>query len=178
MSSEQNRSLISRGAQAPRVAVNVRKARREDLPAIVELFDQDEVYRDASPPSSQEGVISAFEVIASDPNNHVFVAEIADPTSAEAAIAGSVVGTFQLTLIRQLTFGGCLVAQVESVFVHPKLRSRGIGTAMMNWAMDQARVHGCIRVQLTSNEARVDAHRFYEAMGFRATHRGMKLTLV
>jgi len=169
--------VINNEPKAPRVAVTVRKARREDLPAIVELFNQDELYRSPETGSSDEGVSKAFEVIASDPNNQVFVAELAESAAATRGTAPRVVGTFQLTLIRQLTFGGCLVAQVESVFVDPRLRSRGIGTAMMNWAMDEARQHGCIRVQLTSNEARADAHRFYEALGFRATHRGMKLAL-
>lgn len=159
-----------------RIPVTVRKARREDLPVIVALFNEDELYRvaETAAVSPNEGVERAFKVIAADANNHVFVAELTDSSLDERS---RVVGTFQLTLIRQLTYGGCLVAQVEAVFVHPSYRSRGIGTAMMRWAMEQAKIHGCIRVQLTSNDARADAHRFYEALGFRATHLGMKLAL-
>jgi GNAT superfamily N-acetyltransferase len=95
-----------------------------------------------------------------------------------AELHGDVVGTFQLTFIRQLSHRGCLVAQVESVHVHSKLRSGGIGAAMLGWAIAEARRRGCIRVQLTSNLKRLRAHQFYERMGFRATHKGMKLFLL
>jgi GNAT superfamily N-acetyltransferase len=103
-----------------------------------------------------------------DPNNCVYVAEL----------QGSVVGTFQLTFIRQLSHRGCLVAQVESVHVHSQRRSGGIGTAMLSWAIAEARRRGCIRIQLTSNLNRERAHQFYERLGFRATHKGMKLFLL
>lgn len=167
----------------PSNAVTVRQARREDLPAIVDLLHQDELYRPTAVANAtvDAAISSAFEVIASDPNNQVFVAALlqgADAAGDPALAEGRVVGTFQLTFIRQLTYGGSLVAQVESVFVHPSVRSQGVGTSMMTWAMEEARRRGCIRVQLTSNEVRTDAHRFYDALGFRAPHRGMKLLLV
>jgi GNAT superfamily N-acetyltransferase len=116
----------------PRPEVNIRQARREDLPAIVELFSQDD--EDAYAPgsggaeTSDAGLNDAFEVIASDPNNQVFVAELADASRPVGLPRAGVVGTFQLTMIRQLNYGGGLVAQVESVFVHPNWRSNGIGT--------------------------------------------------
>jgi GNAT superfamily N-acetyltransferase len=66
---------------------------------------------------------------------------------------------------------------VEAVRVHHDLRSSGIGTALMQWAIARARERGCWRVELTTNVARIDAHRFYERLGFRRSHIGMKLPL-
>jgi GNAT superfamily N-acetyltransferase len=110
---------------------------------------------------------AAFEEIAADPNNQVYVA-----TRGE-----QVVGTFQLTFIRQLSYGGCLVAQVESVFVDPSVRSRGVGATMMQFSRAEAERRGAFRLQLTSNLKRERAHRFYERLGYQATHKGMKLQL-
>ena len=88
-----------------------------------------------------------------------------------------VIGTLQLTFLRYLLYGGARVALVESVQVAASERSRGVGAAMMRFAIDEARRRGCHRVQLTSNEARKDAHRFYERLGFVASHEGFKLYL-
>jgi GNAT superfamily N-acetyltransferase len=162
--------------------VRIRPACKGDLAAIVQLFAEDELHvplqataEHSGPPEhgygasqSQAGHLAAFEAIANDPNNSVYVAEV----------GGRVVGTFQLTFIRQLSYGGCLVAQVESVHVHSSQRSRGVGKHMLEWAIGAARERGALRVQLTSNVKRGRAHEFYERLGFRATHKGMKLYLV
>ena len=95
-----------------------------------------------------------------------------------ADLDGVVVGTFHLTFIRQISNRGRLIAQVESVKVDRAVQSRGVGTAMMRWAIEEATRRGCLRVQLTTNVIRLDAHRFYERLGFQATHKGMKLYLV
>lgn len=97
---------------------------------------------------------------------------------AVAEIGDEIVGTLQLTFIPYLTFGGSLVAQIEAVHVAPHRRGRGIGESMMRWAIDQAIQRKCHRVQLTSDKRRKDAHRFYERLGFAATHEGMKLLCV
>jgi GNAT superfamily N-acetyltransferase len=149
--------------------LTVRRARAEDVPAIVDLLADD----DAPGPSRAEHVTltegqrDAFAAIDPDPNNHVFVAEL----------DGAVLGTFQLTFIRQLSYGGCLVAQVESVHVHSSARSQGIGKRMMEAAIAEARRRGALRIQLTSNLRRTRAHAFYERLGFVASHRGLKLYL-
>ncbi len=87
------------------------------------------------------------------------------------------VGTFLLYFLRQLSHRGGLVAQIESVHVASDLRRRGLGEAMMRYAVDEARRRGCHRVQLTSNKRRVDAHRFYTRLGFVQSHEGFKLRL-
>jgi GNAT superfamily N-acetyltransferase len=90
---------------------------------------------------------------------------------------GRVVGTFMLTFIRHLMRQGSLVAQLESVRVDGSMRGRGIGEAMVRWAIEESKRRGCSRMQLTTNKSRTDAHRFYRRLGFEASHEGMKLSL-
>jgi len=166
-------------------SAQIRRARPGDLGGIVALFAEDEASSFAAQPAATAsapgssgpqpsehgrlgpGQVDAFAAIQDDPNNQVYVAER----------EGKVVGTFQLTFIRQLSYGGCLVAQVESVHVHSSQRSHGIGRLMMEFAIAEARRRGALRIQLTSNVRRTRAHEFYERLGFRASHKGMKLYL-
>jgi GNAT superfamily N-acetyltransferase len=94
-----------------------------------------------------------------------------------AQLDGEVVGVCQLIVFRHLQARGGRCAEIESVHVHPDRRARGIGTVLMEAAIGRARAAGCYRVQLTSNEVRHDAHRFYERLGFTASHLGFKLSL-
>lgn len=150
-------------------AVTIRPALRSDLAAIVRLYASDELHGASEPAHLEvaEGHVAAFQEIAGDPDNCVYVAEQ----------SGVVLGTCQLTFIRQLSYGGCLVAQVESVYVDAAHRGRGIGERLIENAIRRARERGALRIQLTTNLKRVAAHRFYERLGFRATHHGMKLYL-
>jgi GNAT superfamily N-acetyltransferase len=83
----------------------------------------------------------------------------------------------QATLLVHLGSRGAKSLQLENVHVAAALRSRGIGRLMLEWAIERARLQGCARVQLTTNKLRKDAHRFYERLGFVASHEGMKLPL-
>jgi GNAT superfamily N-acetyltransferase len=94
-----------------------------------------------------------------------------------AVIAGEVVGVCQLIVFRHLQAHGGLCAELESVHVHPDHRGTGVGGALLGEAIERARVLGCYRVQLTSNAARPDAHRFYDRLGFVPSHVGFKLLL-
>lgn len=152
----------------------IRPATERDLRAILRLYAEDDTHRaaasaltDAAATAPTEAHVAALRAIQADPSNALYVAEL----------EGEVVGTFQLTFIRQLSYGGCLVAQVESVFVGSRARSRGVGGTMMEFARGEAERRGALRIQLTSNVLRERAHRFYERLGYRATHRGMKLYL-
>ena len=111
--------------------------------------------------------VEAYEEIDADPNTLLLVGEL----------AGEVVATCQVNFIRQLVYRGGLVAQVESVRTVTHRRGEGIGTRLIEWVVAEARRRGAVRLQLTSNVRRVDARRFYERFGFRATHVGMKLYL-
>jgi len=147
--------------------MKVRVATQEDLPEILKMLFQDQ-----ATPSDELGpnapcYADALREMQASGTNVTYVAEL----------DGRIVGTFMLTFIRHLLRQGSLVAQIEAVRVEPPLRGRGLGAEMMRWAIEEARRRGCSRVQLTTNNARKDAHRFYERLGFRATHLGMKLRL-
>lgn len=92
-----------------------------------------------------------------------------------AELDGEIVGTMHLTFIRYLTYRGGLRMQIEAVRVDESRRGHGLGEAMMLWALSRARERGCHLVQLTTNKNRNRAHRFYERIGFVASHEGMKL---
>jgi GNAT superfamily N-acetyltransferase len=94
-----------------------------------------------------------------------------------AVRSGEVVGTCQLIVFRHLQARGGLCAEIESVHVHPDHRGSGVGAALVRHAVERARRLGCYRVQLTSNTARPDAHRFYERLGLSPSHIGFKMPL-
>ncbi len=146
-----------------------RQASREDLAAIVALLADDELgarrerYQDPLPDAYRD----AFAAIDADPHNELIVAEH----------EGDLVGVLQLTFIPYLTYQGGWRALIEGVRVASHCRGRGIGRVLFEWAIDRARERGCHMVQLTSDKSRGDALRFYEGLGFRASHEGMKLHL-
>lgn len=148
----------------------IRRATVHDLPRLVDLLQQeslgDERREDPGPPLPQ-AYFDAFAEIDASPHIFLTVAEY----------EGFVVGMLQFTVIQYLQRQGARIAEVESVVVDEPWRGHGIGAALMRWAIDEARRRGCVRLQLTSNKARRDAHRFYKRLGFVASHEGMKLTL-
>jgi GNAT superfamily N-acetyltransferase len=150
-------------------AVTFRRATASDLPAIVAMLADDGLGRgreDASLPLAPP-YLDAFAAIEADSNQILAVAE-AD---------GAVVGTLQLTFIPGLSHKGAWRGQVESVRVASSRRGTGLGQAMLEWALDECRARGCRMVQLTTDKSRADAHRFYERLGFKASHEGFKLVL-
>lgn len=64
---------------------------------------------------------------------------------------------------------------VEGLRVHSAARGSGLGAALMEWAHEQARARGAALFQLRSDKRRPEAHRFYERLGYVATHEGFKL---
>lgn len=110
---------------------------------------------------------TAFEAIDSDPNNDLVVA-VRD---------NRVIGVLQITFIPYLTYRGGWRALIEGVRISKSARTSGVGGAMFQWAINRARERGCIMVQLTTDKSRPDAVRFYENLGFVASHEGMKLKL-
>jgi ribosomal protein S18 acetylase RimI-like enzyme len=110
----------------------------------------------------------AFEAIARDPNNELVVAEGED---------GSVVAVLQLTFTPYITHQGGWRATIEGVRVDSRLRGSGLGRQLFAWAIERARQRGCHLVQLTTDKQRPEAKRFYESLGFVASHEGMKLKL-
>ena len=115
------------------------------------------------------GYYDAFTAIDHDPNNELVVAVDSNDT---------VLGVLQLTFIPGLTYQGGWRALVEGVRVASDARSSGIGRQMFEWVIQRARTRGCHMLQLTSDKSRPDAIRFYESLGFVASHEGMKLRLL
>jgi GNAT superfamily N-acetyltransferase len=148
-----------------------RDARLGDVPAILALSDA------GAPPGSERRAdpgsyadpryAAAFAAIDADPAHRLIVAES----------DGEIVGTLQISIIPGLPNFGLARGLLENVHVRPDQRGKGLGTAMMGWAIAYCRERGCGLVQLTSNKARSEAHRFYEALGFVKSHEGFKLRL-
>jgi GNAT superfamily N-acetyltransferase len=150
--------------------VVLRRAGAADLAAIVGLLAADQLgaardgfYDDSDLRAYQQ----AFATIERDPAHVLVVAET----------EGRVVATMQLSFLPGLARRGALRAQVEAVRVHQDYRAGGLGQAMFTWAIGEARRRGCALVQLTTDKSRTGAHRFYERLGFTASHEGMKLIL-
>jgi len=154
----------------PGSSITLRRATRDDLPAIVRLLVDDPIgrTREAAGEADDFGpYTAAFTAIDTDPAQLLVV----------AADGIDVVATMQLSFIPGLARRGALRAQGEAVRVAASHRSRGLGEAMFQWALEEARCRGCAVVQLTTDKTRADAHRFYERLGFTASHEGYKLQL-
>lgn len=143
-----------------------RKALEADLPAIVRMLTDDELGMNREDgPGDLSAYRRAFVEIDADHNQVLCVVES----------DGHVVGTLQLTFIPGLSRGGAKRGQIEAVRVARDHRNEGVGRAMFDWAIAQCRAQSCALVQLTTDKARPDAHRFYESLGFEASHLGYKL---
>jgi ribosomal protein S18 acetylase RimI-like enzyme len=150
--------------------LSFRRARRDDLAAIIDLLANDPLGRQrevvSDPPDP--AYVAAFEAIDSDPNQLLAVGTLVD---------GTVAGCLQITFIPALSHQGQWRGQIESVRVAEAARGRGAGRRMLEWAIAACAERGCGIVQLTSDKTRGDAIRFYEQLGFAASHEGLKLKL-
>jgi GNAT superfamily N-acetyltransferase len=145
----------------------IRRARREDIGAIVRMLADDQLGAARDDPRDLEPYLHAFEQIDADANQFLVVVVSEDEP----------VGTLQLTVIPGLARRGALRGQVEAVRIRADHRGSGLGADLMRWAIDESRRRGCALVQLTSDVSRADAHRFYERLGFVPSHTGFKLKL-
>lgn len=150
--------------------VNFRHATRDDLPSIVKLLADDPLgaKREQYSVPLPQSYYDAYAAIERDENNELVVLEDSEH---------QVLGVLQITFIPSVTYRGGWRALVEGVRVASHARSRGIGRQLLAWAIERARARGCHMLQLTSDKARPDAIRFYESLGFVASHEGMKLKL-
>jgi len=146
-----------------------RLAERADLPSIVRLLADDDLgsQREKLDEPLPVSYFKAFEKLDRDPNHELIVAEI----------GGEVAGTLHLMFLPSISYQGGLRAQIESVRVDRDFQNRGMGSRMMEWSIERARQRGAHLVQLTTHNSREDAHRFYEKLGFKGSHLGMKLSL-
>ncbi|MDU8887176.1 GNAT family N-acetyltransferase [Yeosuana sp. MJ-SS3] len=148
--------------------MNIRKAVQSDLPYIVRMISEDKLgkiredYKEPLPKS----YFDAFSQIDADRNQELIVVEDIDK---------SIIGTMQLSFIPYLTYQGGVRAQIEAVRIREDSRGQGVGEYMFKWAIHRASDRGAHLLQLTTDKKRPDALRFYEKLGFTASHEGMKL---
>ncbi|MFE9135282.1 GNAT family N-acetyltransferase [Streptomyces sp. NPDC007355] len=147
--------------------LEIRAATAADLEAIVAMLADDPLGAQRESPNDLGPYLTAYERLASDPHQHLVV----------AVRAGKVVGTLQLTIIPGLSRRGATRSIIEGVRVHADERGSGLGTQLIEWAVEESGRQGCRLVQLTSDVTRTDAHRFYERLGFEASHVGFKKSL-
>jgi len=150
-------------------AVQIRAATIDDLPVLVQMLADDMLgsqREDVSEPLASS-YVAAFEAIEDDPNNEILVAVMDE----------RVVAALQITYTPSLSYQGSWRATLESVRTARDVRGRGIGSVLVQHAIERARERGCGSVQLTTHKLRTDARRFYERLGFAASHEGMKISL-
>ena len=149
--------------------LEIRPAARSDLDDLIALYHDDILgrTRDGVSPNDRTIYEAAFDRVERDASTCVYV----------ATNDGTLIGTFQLTITPGLSRRGVIRATIESVRTRSDLRGRGVGAAMMRFAIEEARRHGAHIAQLTSDLRREDAHRFYDRFGFQHTHAGYKLVL-
>ena len=162
-------ALITTDKPAMPSPLHFRTATPTDLPAIITLLADDELGRQrevvADPVDNR--YLAAFNAIAADANQRLVVAEQ----------DGRVVGTMQLSFVPGLSHTGAWRGQIEAVRIAADLRGQGAGQQMFAWALEEFRAKGCAMVELTTNAARKDAQRFYQKLGFTASHVGFKIQL-
>ncbi|MER5521812.1 GNAT family N-acetyltransferase [Streptomyces sp. NPDC048254] len=147
--------------------LDIRAAVADDIPAIVGMLADDPLGARRESPDDLAPYLSALERLSADPNQQLVV----------AVREGRVVGTLQLTIIPGLSRRGATRSIIEAVRIHADERGGGLGTRFIEWAIEESRRQGCQLVQLTSDASRTDAHRFYERLGFTASHVGFKLEI-
>ncbi|GGO28516.1 GNAT family N-acetyltransferase [Deinococcus humi] len=145
----------------------IKRAQLKDVEALVALL-QDDVLGSQRESEMLNIYIQAFQAIDRD-QNQLLVAVFNEQDD--------IVGTMQLTLIPGLARQGATRLQIEAVRVSASARGTGLGSALFQWAAQYGREHGATIAQLTTDKRRTDAHRFYERLGYVATHEGMKLVL-
>jgi GNAT superfamily N-acetyltransferase len=146
-----------------------RRATEADVPAIIRLLADDMLgsSREATDAESLPQYLSAFRVVDADANQFLLVVD--DGTA--------IVGTLQLTFIAGLAHRGLKRGQIEAVRVARDRRGENIGEKMIARALEKCRREQCGTVQLTTDKARTDAHRFYDRLGFKPSHIGYKMKL-
>ncbi|MEU6193920.1 GNAT family N-acetyltransferase [Streptomyces sp. NPDC047061] len=147
--------------------LDIRTAVADDIPAIVGMLADDPLGAQRESPDDLAPYLSALERLSADPNQQLVV----------AVREGRIVGTLQLTVIPGLSRRGATRSIIEGVRIHADERGSRLGTRFIEWAIDESRRQGCQLVQLTSDTSRIDAHRFYERLGFTASHVGFKLEI-
>jgi GNAT superfamily N-acetyltransferase len=147
------------------VNITIRKAELEDIPSILSLYAEIDFPGEES--LSPEKARYRFLRIQSYPDYNIYV----------AVHEGQVVGTFALLIMDNLAHSGASSAVIEDVVVGKDWQRHGIGKQMMDYAMRRCRKAECYKLMFSSNATRKDAHKFYEALGFKRHGYSFRLEL-
>jgi len=149
--------------------LTIREAQERDIPALAAIYAADEVgsHGDTTDPEALADYSGAFDDIAASPNENLYVVEL----------EGEIVGTFQTVILNKLVGRGSVSMAMEAVQTRSDMRGQGIGAIMVDYCIDKAKKLDIGTVQLVSNVARLDAHRFYERLGFERRHFGFRMKL-
>lgn len=147
----------------------IRSASFKDLADIVELLANDPLgaNRESFTEPLNRSYIDAFNEICEDKNAELLIVEYQN----------NIIGTAQINYVRYLTYQGGSRAQIEAVRIHEDYRGQGIGEFLFNNLIDRARSAKCHMVQLTTDKTRPAALGFYQKLGFKLSHDGLKLRL-
>lgn len=147
----------------------IREAQERDIPALAAIYAADDIgsHGDTTDSAALDDYHHAFAVIAASPNETLYVVEL----------DGEIVGTFQTVILNKLVGRGSVSMAIEAVQTRSDMRGQGIGAIMIGYCIDKAKKLDVGTVQLISNMARLDAHRFYERLGFERRHFGFRMKL-
>ena len=132
----------------------IREAEERDIEAILKLLS----YMDGEATMTPEVAVPIWDKIKEYPYYKIFVAQGEED---------SIIGTCSLIICDNFGHDGAKLAIAESVIVHPANRGQGIGEAMMSFIMKKAEEENCYKLMLSSNKKRVEAHEFYQNLGFK-----------
>lgn len=149
--------------------LTIREALESDIPALAAIYAADDIgsHGDTTDPEALVDYRRAFVAIAASSNETLYVVEL----------SGEIVGTFQTVILNKLVGRGSVSMAIEAVQTRPDMRGQGIGSIMIGYCIDKAKKLDIGTVQLISNMARLDAHRFYERLGFERRHFGFRMKL-
>lgn len=148
--------------------LTIRKAERGDVASIVAMLTDDILGLTRENANNLGPYFEAFDAMEKEPHNNLYVA---------CNSAGTVMGTFQLIYMQGLSLAASRRAEIEAVRVHSSVRGQGLGEQMFQWAIAKAKADGCHLLQLTTNKKRIAGQRFYDQLGFEASHVGYKMVL-
>lgn len=149
--------------------LTIREALENDIPALAAIYAADDIgsHGDTTDPKALVDYRRAFAAITASSNETLYVVEL----------DGEIVGTFQTVILNKLVGRGSVSMAIEAVQTRPDMRGQGIGSIMIGYCIDKAKKLDIGTVQLISNMARLDAHRFYERLGFERRHFGFRMKL-
>lgn len=136
------------------IDIVLRPATLDDIPALTGLTAE------LGYPDREEEVRRRFESVSEQPAHKVVVAER----------DAKVVGLMSFHAL-DLLYGIGKLARITALVVTASQRSAGIGKMLVAKAEELAREAGCTRIELTSNNRRVEAHKFYESLGYEVSHK-------